>query len=89
MYNISLKIAVFLNFLELFVFLAKGFSWKVVWLVGANSNVGEAMALELANSGAKLILSAKKTDILKEVKENCIGKTLRFVFTRKPNQISF
>lgn len=50
-----------------------------MWLVGATTSLSEHMALELAASGAKLILSARRKDTLKQIKENCIGKTLRFL----------
>lgn len=43
------------------------FSQKVVWITGASSGIGEAVALALAKQGAKLILSARREDELQRV----------------------
>lgn len=46
---------------------------KVAWVTGASSGIGESIAYALNKKGAKLILSARRTDELERVKENCSG----------------
>ena len=46
---------------------------KVVWITGASSGIGEALALELARAGCKLILSARREDRLNDTKAMCLG----------------
>ena len=43
------------------------FSQQVIWITGASSGIGEALALELGRQGAKLILSARREDELQRV----------------------
>jgi len=43
------------------------FKDKVIWITGASSGIGEALALELAKQGGRLILSARREDELKRV----------------------
>jgi short-subunit dehydrogenase len=44
------------------------FNNKVVWITGASSGIGEALSAAFANEGAKLVLSARRTDELNRVK---------------------
>jgi len=43
------------------------FKDKVIWITGASSGIGEALAIALAQQGARLILSARREDELKRV----------------------
>ncbi|MBN8702373.1 MAG: SDR family oxidoreductase [Bacteroidetes bacterium] len=45
------------------------FKNKVVWITGASSGIGEALAKELATRGAKLVLSARNTQTLNAIKK--------------------
>lgn len=46
---------------------------KVIWITGASSGIGEALAYSLNKNGARLILSARRVDELERVKKNCGG----------------
>ncbi len=47
------------------------FSNKVVWITGASSGIGKALAIELSKQNATLILSSRKTATLELVKQAC------------------
>lgn len=44
---------------------------KIVWITGASSGIGEALAYELARRNCKLILSARNIKALEDVKSKC------------------
>jgi short-subunit dehydrogenase len=50
------------------------FSNAVIWITGASSGIGEALAFAAAGRGAKLILSARRESELLRVKERCIAQ---------------
>ena len=47
------------------------FKNKTIWITGASSGIGKAMALAFSNQGAHLILSARNEEKLNEVKKEC------------------
>ncbi len=51
----------------------KSINGKVVWITGASSGIGEALAYELARKNCKLILSARNVEALELVKSKCIN----------------
>ncbi|MFM6954487.1 MAG: SDR family oxidoreductase [Sphingobacteriaceae bacterium] len=49
---------------------------KIVWITGASSGIGEALAYAYSQQGAKLIISSRNKDRLYEVKAACKGNPL-------------
>ena len=47
------------------------FTGKTIWITGASSGIGKALALELSNKKTHLILSARKVESLNEVAALC------------------
>lgn len=47
------------------------FTNKVVWITGASSGIGKALAIQLSKLDAKLILSARNEEKLQTVKQEC------------------
>jgi short-subunit dehydrogenase len=50
---------------------ATSLSGKVVWLTGASSGIGEALAYALADEGANLVLTARREQELDRVRAGC------------------
>jgi dehydrogenase/reductase SDR family member 7B len=49
----------------------KEFNKKTVWITGASSGIGEALAVEFAGSGSRLVLSGRDTTELGRVATKC------------------
>ena len=47
------------------------FTNKVIWITGASSGIGEALAYSFSAEGAKLLLSSRRREELERVKKNC------------------
>ncbi|MDJ0735511.1 MAG: SDR family oxidoreductase [Nostocaceae cyanobacterium] len=52
------------------------FQDKIVWITGASSGIGEALAYRFASEGAKLIISSRREQELQRVKEKISGECL-------------
>ncbi len=52
------------------------FKNKTVWITGASSGIGEALAYEFARQGARLVLSARNEAALQRVASACPAGTL-------------
>ena len=48
-----------------------GFNQKIIWITGASSGIGEALAYAFSFRGASLILSGRRTAELERVQLSC------------------
>jgi dehydrogenase/reductase SDR family protein 7 len=48
------------------------FTGQVVWITGASSGIGEALALQFAREHSKLVLSARRQNELERVRDRCV-----------------
>ena len=52
---------------------SSAFHGKVVWITGASSGIGEALARQFAQAGSRLILSSRRKEELDRVSASCSG----------------
>ena len=52
--------------------MAYEFSDKVIWITGASSGIGEALAYAFSARGSRLILSSRRADELERVRQTCV-----------------
>jgi len=54
-------------------------SGKTIWITGASSGIGEALAIELSSRDVKLVLSARRVEELERVRSRCASPERVFV----------
>ena len=52
-----------------------GLKNKTVWITGASSGIGKALAIQFSKLGANVVLSSRKESDLKEVEKQCQSNT--------------
>lgn len=56
------------------------FKDKTVWITGASSGIGKALAIAFSEAGAKIILSGRRVDALQDVADSLSTQTLLLPF---------
>jgi short-subunit dehydrogenase len=54
---------------------------RLVWITGASSGIGEALAYDLSNRGARLVLSSRREEVLQSVRDRCAHSDQHIVQT--------
>mmetsp|Transcript_20384 Transcript_20384/g.18524 ORF Transcript_20384/g.18524 Transcript_20384/m.18524 type:complete len:323 (+) Transcript_20384:1-969(+) len=76
---ISLIVIIFAIFLQLdsdltiylYKYNSNNLNNNIIWITGASSGIGSALALELTKSGAQVIISARRLESLNDVANQC------------------
>ena len=53
---------------------------KTIWITGASSGIGEQLTYQLAAKGNKLIISARRKEVLEQVRANCMAKAQENIY---------
>ncbi len=59
--------------------MSENFKGKVIWITGASSGIGEALAYAFSSAGAKLILSSRRLEELERVRNACSNTEMAMV----------
>jgi len=62
------------------------YAGKVIWITGASSGIGEALAHEFSSKGAQLVLSARNESKLEEVQNTCPNPAAHMVLPLDLNE---
>ena len=54
--------------------ISESLAGKVIWITGASSGIGRALAVKLASVRCRLVISARRENELQKLKEECVGK---------------
>ena len=57
-------------------FLTAQLHGKVIWITGASTGIGKALAFDAAKLGARIIISARSEQLLHDVKAKCLGENI-------------
>lgn len=73
-HKLLLTISISLSlYIYIYIFDYMTFKNKVIWITGASSGIGEALAYALHDRGARLILSSRRRGALENVRKKCGG----------------